>query len=558
MLVRLTIAITTAGLLIHALSFSTRHAKPASAPEGTAAPCASTFVLRKAMFLPGCIPGDGCRRLTNLAVAQRACASLPACGGVTSAGPSSFELRSASRPADSPVNETTWTLRPCPTRLGGKVLSGAPRRTGLAASSARTPPRGWSSWNCLRGGPTQAKLSAVMRVMATQRRSVLGKAQRLLSLADLGYVNVGLDDGWQLCGAPGVEERAYHLASGHPVVDARKFPDLGSMVGLAHRLGLRSGFYVNNCLCSEHSLRTPEAVALAMERTAEAIVSLGFDAVKIDSCGELKNLSRWRELLGPTVAVENCFQGGLVPTNSTLPAIMSDPRGASHPNVEIAQSNNGCSGALEEEQCPYQYYRTSADIDVTWESVMANLISAVAFSGDKPLLSRPGLWAYPDMLVVGFLPTAVEDRSHFGAWAVLSSPLTLSFDLTDTATLDRVWPIISNVHLLRVNAAWAGSPGRLVRATAEHMLFAKPLGGGEHAVFVLATGSTSTSVEIRMPDVVGTTDDQTVVRVLDAYDDARDLGQTLVEGRAFATGPIEPRDSRFYLFVSTVRRVTHS
>jgi hypothetical protein len=42
----------------------------------------------------------------------------------------------------------------------------------------------------------------------------------------------------------------------------------------------------------------------------------------------------------------------------------------------------------------------------------------------------------------------------------MSSPLILSFNLTDPTRMDRVWPIISNRAVLGVNQKWAGSPGR--------------------------------------------------------------------------------------------------
>ena len=152
---------------------------------------------------------------------------------------------------------------------------------------------------------------------------------------------------------------------------------------------------------------------------------------------------------------------------------------AGFPNFRIAQSNAKCTGASAE-RCPYQLYRTSSDITYEWKSVMSNLRSALRFlrpsagAGLAPL-SRPALWGYPDMLVVGFLASAAEDRSHFGAWAILSSPLTLSFDLTNATTLERVWPIIANRHILQVNAAWDGEPGRVVRSDPEHLVSAKSL-----------------------------------------------------------------------------------
>ena len=83
-----------------------------------------------------------------------------------------------------------------------------------------------------------------------------------------------------------------------------------------------------------------------------------------------------------------------------------------------------------------------------WDRMLSNLGSTVPFLGThgkgKPALSRPGAWAYPDMLEVGRLKNFTESRTHFAAWAVMSSPLILSFDLRVDKVLDDMWPIISN------------------------------------------------------------------------------------------------------------------
>ena len=71
---------------------------------------------------------------------------------------------------------------------------------------------------------------------------------------------------------------------------------------------------------------------------------------------------------------------------------------------------------------------------------------------------------YPDMLQVGNLPTFEQDRAHFGAWCVISAPLYLGFDLRNTTTLSKVWPIISNPEAIAVNQQYAGHPGRLAKS----------------------------------------------------------------------------------------------
>ena len=44
-----------------------------------------------------------------------------------------------------------------------------------------------------------------------------------------------------------------------------------------------------------------------------------------------------------------------------------------------------------------------------------------------------------------------ESKAHFGAWAVVSSPLTLGHDLSNDAQYDAAWPVISNRDAIRVN-----------------------------------------------------------------------------------------------------------
>ena len=74
------------------------------------------------------------------------------------------------------------------------------------------------------------------------------------------------------------------------------------------------------------------------------------------------------------------------------------------------------------------------------------------------------------MLEVGRLESYTADEAHFGLWVVTSSPLILGFDMLSDETMDRVWPIISNVEAIAINQAWFGSPGQLLmsRDASQH------------------------------------------------------------------------------------------
>ena len=45
---------------------------------------------------------------------------------------------------------------------------------------------------------------------------------------------------WQKCGAG--YNGSFHTDKGEPIIDEKKFPDMGSMVAKAHSLGLKAGW----------------------------------------------------------------------------------------------------------------------------------------------------------------------------------------------------------------------------------------------------------------------------------------------------------------------------
>ena len=48
---------------------------------------------------------------------------------------------------------------------------------------------------------------------------------------------------------------------------------------------------------------------------------------------------------------------------------------------------------------------------------------------------------------------ANESKSHFGAWAITSSPMILGMDVTNQTNLDIVWPFVRDLAPLRTGDA---------------------------------------------------------------------------------------------------------
>eukprot|EP01060_Flectonema_neradi_P004609 TRINITY_DN129_c0_g1_i1.p1 TRINITY_DN129_c0_g1~~TRINITY_DN129_c0_g1_i1.p1 ORF type:complete len:413 (+),score=99.17 TRINITY_DN129_c0_g1_i1:62-1300(+) len=386
-----------------------------------------------------------------------------------------------------------------------------------------TPPMGWRSWNCYHANVNQTLMENTMDKVAERTRMVNGK---LTSMADLGYVAVGLDDNWQACGT-GVNG-SFHDAAGHPLINTKTFPSMKGMTDYGHAKGLRVGWYMNNCICAEKHFTDPTYIQKHMEESVKAIVAAGFDGVKLDGCGQFRNLTWWGQLLnetGRSVMIENCHWGGTVPGQTTGDA--------------------PCTGTTMPSNCPYNFFRSSTDINPSWKSIFSNLQTTIKFQGNPPL-SRPGTWAYPDMLEVGNMATYNEDRTHFGAWCIVSSPLILGHDLTNEALTDKIWPIISNTEAIAVNQAWAGHPGRLVKQWGgvggnDMQMWAKALPEGKQAVLILSNNDGNMTASIDLEKDIGMSG---TVSVRDIWNH-KDLGKAT---GTFSAGTIETHDSRFYIF----------
>jgi alpha-galactosidase len=374
---------------------------------------------------------------------------------------------------------------------------------------AELPPMGWRSWNLYGANVNQQLIEGIMDGMVSKKRTVNGVPT---SLCDLGYCDVGLDDNWQNCHG-GADGNNYHDADGNPVVNHDRFPDMKKMTDHAHSLGLTAGWYGNNCICADRKSGDRKFY----EGDAKALIDFGFDGYKLDGCGAQTDMQLWDDIFkaaNKAVMVENCHWGSKVPYE---------------PNATW---------------CPWNFYRSSGDVRASFSSIIGNLNTVTKFSHRN--LSYPGCWAYPDMLEVGCQHgpggksdpglTMAETRTHFGAWVVVSSPLTLSHDVNNDTVMDQVWPIISNKEAIAISQTYAGfsggpflssqevvhldktNPARMTRNMSEQerqatgptlaasfQYFYKPLNyeGGSAAVLLINADSETQQLSLNFSDVPG-------------------------------------------------------
>jgi hypothetical protein len=105
-----------------------------------------------------------------------------------------------------------------------------------------------------------------------------------------------------------------------------------SLVAYGHSKDVKMGFYENGCACGERT-----ELKINYEGDVRALVSGSFDSVKLDGCGQQKNMSLYASLMnatGKTFEIENCHWGVVTQDDS--------------------------SSAPTAEWCPFNLFRTSS------------------------------------------------------------------------------------------------------------------------------------------------------------------------------------------------------
>ena len=282
--------------------------------------------------------------------------------------------------------------------------------------------------------------------------------------------------------------------------------------------------YLNCDGCSEANYHKPTARYDAVQ-----CVELGFDSIKIDDQvkGPNHNITEWAASFNATVCLARCLgsfilqppfprwsqTGGralphpFLPMPSTLlfssfpspqPPPTPQPPQGKQVEIEDCLDKNPQFMLTDPEHCPLNFYRTSPDNGPNFLASMGNIQWTLPFLNvTAPVpAARQGCYAYPDMLTlrspaVGTASraasdaagcsrnTAAEERSIFGAWTIVSSPLVLGFDVGNDTEVEHLWPLVANPRALDINWQWRGEAGRLLKRSGVAQQFKREISFGE-------------------------------------------------------------------------------
>lgn len=293
---------------------------------------------------------------------------------------------------------------------------------------AQLPPTmGWSSWNTF-------ALNINEEVIKGQADAMV-----LTGLARAGYKYINIDDGYFY---------NRNETTGALLIHPTKFPNgLKPVVQHIHKLGLKAGIYsdagVNTCGSWNNPDKSGRGVGLYGHDKQDLDMffsDLDFDFIKVDFCG-----GNWGEK-------GNELYLDVQERYTTISQTMKDTK---RPDAIL----NICRWAYPGTWCKdvALSWRTTYDIYDDWKSVKGILAENLYLSA----YSGPGYYNDMDMLEVGRRMSAEEDKTHFGMWCIMNSPLLIGCDMSNVRpdALD----LMKNADLIGINQDKTFQQAYLVR-----------------------------------------------------------------------------------------------
>ena len=345
---------------------------------------------------------------------------------------------------------------------------------GCVTASAEQPPiMGWSSWNTY-GFQINDSL------VRTQADAMVN-----LGFFEKGYKYINIDDGFF-----GGRDK-----DGHLLIHPTRFPNgLRTLVDYIHGKGLKAGIYsdAGRNTCASFWGQPKDTIGIGVglyghdaEDMALYFDELDFDFIKVDYCGA----DAGNNAEGLDLDEEQRYK-------------------------EIAAAINGVNKKdLNWNICRWAFpgtwvcdivdsWRTTEDIYLGWESIKSIINQSLYLSA----YTTYGHYNDMDMLEVGRGLTEEEDKTHFGMWCIMSSPLLIGCDLHDIK--GNALELMQNEELIALNQNELGLQAYVVEKENDCYILVKDveeLYGKKRAVAVYnpTDGQKTVSVNFDMLDLAG-------------------------------------------------------
>ena len=285
-----------------------------------------------------------------------------------------------------------------------------------AISNAQNgPTMGWSSWNTYGVNINEALIKRQADAMVSK------------GLKQAGYDHINIDDGY----FGGRDKK-----TGQLLIHSTRFPNgLKGIVDYIHGKGLKAGIYSdagrNTCGSMFNGDVTGKGVGLYEHDQQDAdffFKELGFDFIKVDFCGGSYYHNEDHLVLDEQARYKSIAEA--IKNTGRTDVRMNACRWA-YPGTWI---NDAAFS-----------WRTTGDINNSWNSVRDIIAENLYMSA----YCYDGHYNDMDMLEVGRSLSTEEDKTHFGMWCIMSSPLLIGCDMSNINTT--ALNLLRNKDLIALN-----------------------------------------------------------------------------------------------------------
>ncbi|MDR2682291.1 MAG: family 43 glycosylhydrolase [Dysgonamonadaceae bacterium] len=327
----------------------------------------------------------------------------------------------------------------------------------------KQPLMGWSSWNANRVNINEALIKATADSMVS------------LNLNSFGYKWVNIDDGYF----------NGRNAEGHLQVNS-KFPNgMKAISDYIHAKGLRAGIYSeigrNTCASMYDGDEAGKNSGLYGHEEQDLRLffdTWNYDFIKVDYCGGIA--------LGLNERTTYTNVGNIIK------------------NLET-----GLNRDLRYNICRWSFPGTWArDIADSWRvsgdisDNFGSIHSIIELNTYLAPYCSPGKYNDMDMLQLGRGLNNEEEKTHFGMWAIMSSPLIIGCNFAGIRQSSLA--ILKNAEIIAVNQDTLGLQAEVVAENGKTRVYAKPLEtahGKVRAVALYNAAETPKTIRVNFKDI---------------------------------------------------------
>lgn len=300
----------------------------------------------------------------------------------------------------------------------------------------QTPMMGWSSWNTFRININEDLIKATADAMIEK------------GLKAAGYNFVNVDDGFF----------GGRDAQGNLLVHTTKFPNgMKAVADYIHRKGLRAGIYseAGNNTCGSQYDGDQFGVGVGFYGHEEKDCDLyfnqwGYDFIKVDYCGAEK-------------------QG--LDEQTQYMKILNAIKGTGRDDIRFNVCRWMFPGTWVTEVAGS--WRISHDIRNNFDEALG-VRDVLEHNLYLSAYASPGHFNDMDMMQIGRnTMTVEEEKSHFGLWSIMCSPMLIGCDLRTIP--QRTLDVITNKEVIALNQDILGLQAQVVSREGKRIILAKQI-----------------------------------------------------------------------------------